>query len=82
MPALFVLDVPEFAPLVVYAEARDGLTVATLGDYRIIRSDGDIAIPRVETGMGQAVWFGALAGGFEGEIVEFSETRLVIGPAR
>ncbi len=82
MPVLFVLDVAEFAPIVDYAEGRAELTVTSLGTYRKIEADGEIAIPRAATGLGQAVWFGALVGGYEGTIVEFSETRLVIGPAR
>ncbi len=80
MPALFVLDVPEFAALVEYAETQAELTVTHLGEYRKIRGTREIIIPRAATGMGQAVWFGALVGGIEGAIMEFSETRLVIGP--
>ncbi len=78
MPALFVLDVPEFAPIVDYAERQAGLRVTRLGDYRKIHGEAEIAIPRASTGMGQAVWFSALVGGFEGAILEFSETRLVV----
>ncbi|MCZ6605256.1 MAG: hypothetical protein O7A03_08945 [Alphaproteobacteria bacterium] len=82
MPALFVLDVPEYAPLVAYAQSQAGLTISSLGGYRKIEANDEIAIPRAATGMGQAVWFGALVGGFEGAILEFSETRLAIGPDR
>ena len=81
MPVLFVPDVPEYAPLVDYAAGQAGLSVSTLGAYREIRGDREISIPRAATGLGQAVWFGALVGGLQGEILEFSETRLVIGPA-
>lgn len=82
MPALYVLSVPEFQPLIDHAETAAELTVSALGDYRKIEGDGQITIPRAATGMGQAVWFGALVGGFEGAIIEFSETQLVIGPAK
>ena len=79
MPVLYVLAVPEFQPLVDYAERRPDLTVSTLGDYRKIEADGSLSIPRKAAGLGQAVWFGALVSGFEGTIAEFSESQLVIG---
>ena len=82
MAALYVLSVPEFQPLIDYAEAAAELTVSALGDYRKIEAAGAITIPRAATGMGQAVWFGALVGGFEGAIEEFTETRLIITPDR
>jgi hypothetical protein len=80
MPALYVLSVPEFQPLIDYAEAAADLTVTHLGDYRKIEAAGEITIRRAATGLGQAVWFGALVGGIEGEILEFNEKRLMIGP--
>jgi len=79
MPVLYVLAVPEYQSLVDYAERRPDLMVSTLGDYRKIEADGNLTIPRKATGLGQAVWFGALVGGFEGTIAEFSESQLVIG---
>jgi hypothetical protein len=82
MPALYVLSVPEFQPLIDYAEAAADLTVSAMGDYRKIEGAGTLTIPRAATGMGQAVWFGALVGGFEGDIIAFNETQLVIGPAK
>ena len=80
MPALYVLSVPEFQPLIDYTEAAADLTVTALGDYRKIEAAGTLTIPRVATGLGQAVWFGALVGGIEGVILEFNEKRLMIGP--
>ena len=80
MPALFVLGVPEFTPMVDYAEAHGDLTVTAIGDYRKIHSAAEIVIQRAATGLGEAVWFGALTGGFEGVILEFNENRLMIGP--
>ena len=80
MPALFVLGVPEFKPLVDYAETQGDLTVTAIGDYRKIHSAAEIVIQRAATSLGQAVWFGALTGGFEGVILEFNENRLMIGP--
>ena len=80
MPALFVLCVPEFKPLVDYAETQGNLTVTAIGDYRKIHSAAEIVIQRAATGLGEAVWFGAMTGGFEGVILEFNENRLMIGP--
>ena len=82
MPAIYILDVPEYAPVVAYAEARAELKVTALGPYRKISADGRIAIDREATGLGPAVWFGTLVGGLDGEIVEFDEHRLVVGPVR
>jgi hypothetical protein len=64
-----------------YAGTRAELTVAAQGEYHKIHSGAEIAIARATTGLGQAVWFGALTGGFEGAIIEFSETWLIIGPS-
>ena len=57
-----------------------GSAVTAIGDYRKIHSAAEIVIQRAATGLGQAVWFGALTGGFEGVILEFNENRLMIGP--
>jgi hypothetical protein len=75
---LFVLEVPEYAPLSDYARTQPDLTVAPCGPYQKISGD-KIEIPRAATAMEPAVWFGALVGGFEGNIVEFGDERLVIG---
>ena len=82
MPDLFVLDVPEFAPVVASAQSQAGLTVTSLGNYQKIHGAREITISRAATGLGSAVWFGVLVGGFAGEILEFSETQLIIGPGR
>ena len=79
MPLLYVLDVSEFASLVSYAEADKSLSVSRSGVYYRIESDNDIVIQRADTDMGEAVWFGALVGGFEGRLIEFTEHILRIG---
>ena len=80
MPTLFVLDVPEFTPLGNYARNDADLTVAPIGNYWKIAGASEISIPRNATGLGQAVWFGVMVGGFEGVVLEFSNDRLIIGP--
>ena len=79
MPALYVLDVAEFASLVRCAEADKNLSVSRIGAYYCIASDDHIVIARADTDMGEAVWFGALVAGFEGRLVEFTEDILHIG---
>lgn len=77
MPSLFVLDVPEFAPLI--AGSANVHAVRRRGGYAMIEAAGTIVIERSRSGLGEAVWYGALTGGYEGRIVEFSADRLVIG---
>ena len=77
MPSLFVLDVPEFAPLIAGAAA--GHTVRRRAGYAHIEAADQVVVERAKSGLGDAVWFGALTGGYEGRVVEFSAERLVIG---
>jgi hypothetical protein len=77
MPSLFVLDVPEFAPLIAAASADH--RVRRQRGYAMIESPETIVVERRKSGLGDAVWYGALTGGYEGRIVEFSADRLVIG---
>ena len=81
MAVLYVVDVPEFQPLVDYAENTPELTLARHGAYHKIeaKNGGELIIHREPTGMDAAIWFGGLVGGYEGEIVEFSEDVLRIG---
>ncbi len=79
MPAFYLLDVAEFASILRHAETDDALTVSQSGAYYRIQSDADIVIPRDKTDLGEAVWFGALVAGFEGRLIEFSDTLLHIG---
>jgi hypothetical protein len=77
MPILFVLDVPEFAPLIAGAAA--GHRIQRRGGYAMIEAAEKVVVERAQSGLGDAVWFGALTGGYEGRVVEFSADRLVIG---
>lgn len=77
MPSLFVLDVPEFAPLIAGA-AKDHRVTRRNG-YALIESPDSILVERSKSGLGDAVWYGALTGGYEGRVNEFSATRLAIG---
>ena len=83
MPALFVLDTEEFLPLVRAAE-KQGLSVRRSRGYAVISSTDEILIERLAASVGDAIWHGALTGGFEGIVAEFSGSRLrlVSAPAK
>ena len=60
--------------------ALDGVTLSARGDYHVAEAAGEIVLHRASVGVGQAVWFGALTGGVNGAIVEFSEQTLRVAP--
>jgi hypothetical protein len=78
--AIYLLSVPEFEPLVRGLTTTAGVSVAQRGDYHVAEATGEIVLHRKDVGVGQAVWFGALTGGIDGTIVEFSEATLRIAP--
>lgn len=81
MVVLYVLDVPEFLPIVD--------ACSELGHCRISRSDqgyyriqasGEITLNRRAMQLKPAIWYGLFTGGMNGEIAEFDrETVRVIG---
>lgn len=77
MPAIFVLDVPEFSPLVEQARRRSNYTVAgpKCGYYRI-EAPGVMEFERRSLGFKPAVWHGALTGGLIGRIECFDNDRM------
>lgn len=77
---LYVLAMPEFAPLVEAARKQRKLSVKRHKAHFEISAEGAIAIRRSATGLGRALWFGALTGGFDGLIDKFDETMLRIVP--
>jgi hypothetical protein len=81
MPAIYVLDVKEFQPIVDSARAAAGVTVAgPKAGYFRISSDTELVFNRKTLGFKPAVWYGALTGGLVGRIAEFSrDTLRVVG---
>ena len=79
MPAVYVLDVPEFRALVRIARERNGYTIARLpiGYFRI-ESPAEIVFKRKELSFKPAIWYGCLTGGFRGRIVQFDRETLRI----
>ena len=81
MPSLFVLDVPEFAPLVDAARSRDGFAiVGPKAGYFRITTTGQLRIRRTETGLPEALWFGAFTAGYDGQELVIDSEQFWIGP--
>lgn len=81
MSGFYVLDVPEFAPLVVAAGNLARCRVhAPRAGYIFVEFDSQIEIARSDTGLGEAVWFGCLTGGLEGKILSFDGVSIKLAP--
>jgi len=81
MPAIYVLNVPEFCALVDVSRIRPGYRVSPRGpNYFKIESDLELCFSRKELGFKPAVWYGSLTGGLDGKIVQFDRDELrVVG---
>ncbi|MEC3982039.1 hypothetical protein [Amycolatopsis sp. H20-H5] len=78
MPAIMVLNIPEFAPI-VHTAREAGMTVRELGDYvEVSSSEQEVVLERRHTDVRPAVWFAALTGGLIGEFVQFDHDELRI----
>jgi hypothetical protein len=81
MPSLYVLDVPEFAPLVNAARGKDELEITgPKAGYFRIATEGQLRIRRAETGLAEALWFGAFTAGYDGEELVIDAEQFWIGP--
>lgn len=81
MTSLYVLNVPEFRPLVDAARTRSDLAViGPLQGYYRIRAEGQLRIERSETGLPEALWFGAFTAGYDGEELVIDNHQFWIGP--
>lgn len=81
MPVLYVLDVPEFLPIVDAARGKPEcrITRSDKGYWRL-ESASEIVLNRREMGLKPAVWYGLFTGGMNGEIAEFGRDEVrVIG---
>ena len=79
MPAIYVLDVPEFRALVRVAREERGYAVSRLpGSYSRIENPAEIVFTRKELNFKPAVWYGCLTGGLRGKIVQFDRDILRI----
>lgn len=80
--SFFVLDVPEFEPVVRIAVA-DGLTVRRCGDHLELSTEAPtLVLRRAGSGIGTAVWHACLTGGLDGHIVAFSGEEIHLAQRR
>ncbi|GAA3124895.1 hypothetical protein [Streptosporangium carneum] len=79
MTAIYVLDVPEFAPLAGAAVA-DGLLLTRRAGYIRLTAEGPITVRRADADMVDAVWFSALTGGYTGVLECFDRDRIRVLP--
>lgn len=78
-PVLYVLDAPEFMPLVQAARQEPGVELEDLGNgYWKITAEEALVFERKRLGFVPALWNAALTGGFAGEVSEFDRYRLQI----
>ena len=79
MPTLFVLDAPEFRPIVEVARGRGDIAVkGPVSGYYSLSAEVDLRIARSETGLTEALWFGAVTGGFRGAAMSLDSHELLI----
>ena len=81
MVVLYVLDVPEFLPIVEAARQIPDCTISPpQRGYWRVASPTDIILNRKAMQMKPAVWYGLFTGGMNGEIAEFGRDEVrVIG---
>ena len=84
MPRLYVVDVPEFRPLVEMSRGREGYRVSDVRKgYWLIETDGPMTFERKALGMKPALWYGIFTGGLDGEVADWGrDTVTVIGTNR
>lgn len=77
MITLYVLDVPEFRPLVDTAQLNDAYRVtASSKGYWTIQSETELVFNRREMKLKPAIWYGAFTGGIDGKISEFGQNLI------
>ncbi|MES2260382.1 MAG: hypothetical protein V4724_17810 [Pseudomonadota bacterium] len=81
MITLYVLDVPEFAPLVTAASADSTCRVTgPRQGYWTIQAETGLTFRRKEMKMKPAIWYGAFTGGIDGVIAEFGQDLVRVLP--
>jgi hypothetical protein len=78
MVKIYILDVPEFQPIVEGAR-RVGIEVGGPSKgYFVIAREGEVVLSRKTLGLKPAVWYSSLSGGLEGRIAQFDRDTLRI----
>lgn len=79
MSGFYVLDVPEFAPLIDAALKTSGTRLHALKcGYRFVEFSGALEIRRADTGLNEAIWYGCLTAGLVGKITRFDQELLML----
>ena len=77
MSGFFVLDVPEFAPIIEAARALKNCKVnPARAGYVLVEFSGEVVIERHRASMSEAVWFGCMTGGLEGKIISLDAEKI------
>lgn len=79
MVELYVLDVPEFRP-VIDEGSRCAGRVRSVGNYVELASDRSLTIDRKKAGARRAVWFSSIGALRNGKVVQFDDNILRIEP--
>ena len=79
MPAVYVVDVPEFRPVVEAARPKPQCRVGEpIKGYYKIEIDGEVTFNRKEMQMKPAIWYGLFTGGLDGEVKSWDRDQVVI----
>lgn len=79
MPTIYVLNVPEFLPIVEAAKAKPDCQVDDVGlGYFRVKSEGALEFDRRALGFKPAVWYGIFTGGIQGRIKEYGRDKVRI----
>jgi hypothetical protein len=81
MPTFYILNAPEFEPIVETARAA-GMDVRPVGDYLEATSTRpEVVLSHAHTGVRPSIWFASLTGGLDGRIVRFDHDELCLADA-
>jgi hypothetical protein len=79
MAVIYVVDVPEFVPVVEAAQRNPACTVeAVKKGYYKITTAGEVTFNRKEMKMKPAIWYGLFTGGLNGEIKSFGRDEVTV----
>ena len=80
MVSVYVLDVPEFRPIVDGARHAGLAVEGPIKGYFVLTHDSQIVLSRKALRLQPAIWYSALSGGVRGEVVQFDrDTLRIIG---
>ena len=79
MATIFVVDVPEFAPVIEAARAMASCKVSTVRKgYVTIETFGEVTFSRKAMQLKPALWYGIFTGGLDGEIKSFGRDEVTV----